>query len=201
MSDKVGYRLIQRYLKRLRARYGKQIGTVRYACVAELGSKTGRLHYHLLMHAKSSLTERMVRSPWSGGISEATLVRKSSTSASAGVSSAWYLTKAARYLTKASDVSRLRFSQGYGSQGLSKTISHFAPRLGPIWSAALQVLDLRIVVAGVTLPRALLRLALPAYEFGFGSDLWREAEETKAALHQELTSTAWNERRASLYKS
>ena len=182
MKDTVGYRLIQRYLKRLRSRYGKQIGAVRYACVAELGGKNGRLHYHMLLHGKSSLTERMVRSPWSGGISEATLVRRGSSSANVGVSSAWYLTKAARYLTKAGAVSRLRFSQGYGSQGLAPFLTTLSACLSPDMRAALWCLDVPLRIAGVSLPRKLVRLALPPYEFGFGSDEWREAEETREAL-------------------
>lgn len=114
MNDKTGYKVVQRWLKRCRKVWR---GKVRYACVAEHGgSKTHRLHYHVVLHGGWWLTQRSIRSQWRGGISEATLIR----SGRAG-NAARYSSKAARYTAKGN---RFRFSQGYGSQAVNKVVTN-----------------------------------------------------------------------------
>nr|QJB20217.1 MAG: replication initiator protein [Microvirus sp.] len=176
MSDRIGYRLVQRFLKRLRA--GTKM-RLRYACVAEFGAKGGRLHYHLLVHGPAALTERLIRSKWRGGISEATLIRRSSPSAAAGASSAWYLSKAARYLTKQSG--RVRFSQAYGSSALKVVLSHVLPSLPPDWLAAMYVGDMPLGICGVRIPRRYALSFLPPYDFSPGREILLECGSSSPA--------------------
>jgi len=109
MSDALGYRLVQRWLKRVRKNTGLK---VRYACVAEHGSNaTKRLHYHVVVCGPVTLSYRMLRDSWRGGYSEFTLV-----SSRAG-NVARYSSKVAKYTAKGN---RFRFSQGFGSQAVKR---------------------------------------------------------------------------------
>lgn len=142
MSDKVGYLLVQRWLKRVRA----SGVSLRYAAVAEHGSQaTMRLHYHVVVHGDHSLTQRQLRSKWRGGISQATLV----TSGDAA-NVARYSSKLARYVSKEGS-GRFRFSQGYGSRAVRNIC------LSPLVSTVLQAFpgsSLRI--GGINMPREMV---------------------------------------------
>jgi len=141
MSDATGYRLVQRFLKRVRKGRGKVKGqTIRYACVAEHGSLHGRLHYHLLMHGSEELSYRSIRNAWRGGISETKMISGSAS----GV--AMYTSKVARYVSKGG--ARFRMSLGYGSKALADTLTRELPN-------AIRVLwpDARIRIHGPTMPR------------------------------------------------
>lgn len=166
MTDAVGYRLVQRWLKRVRKGMSDPI---RYACVAEHGSQaTRRLHYHVVLHGGQSLTQRSIRSRWRGGISEATEIRSGD-----AANAARYSSKAARYTAKGN---RFRFSQGYGSRALQKVYEN------EILQAVLdQWPDARLRVGGVNMPRRLL----PTRPFRsvFDADqhhAWTEAKMTTA---------------------
>jgi len=148
MSDGVGYRFVQRWLKRLR-----KFVSVRYACVAEHGlTRTMRLHYHVVLSGGPELTQRVIRSTWRGGISEATLI----VSGAAG-HAARYSSKMARYVTKGG--ARFRFSQGYGSAALRELASRgLARKVCDVFPGA-QV----VRVAGVRLSRKLRSAADPPF--------------------------------------
>lgn len=137
MSDKTGYKLVQRWLKRVRKGLSSPI---RYACVAEHGSKaTMRLHYHVVVHGELSLTQRSLRSKWRGGISQAKLVHFGD----AG-NVGQYSSKMARYTAKGH---RFRFSQGYGSRALTKVWEN------EILQACLAYWpDARVRLSGITMP-------------------------------------------------
>ena len=107
MTEAVGYRLVQRWLKRLRKRTKLKL---RYVAVAERGSLRGRLHFHVILHGPSDLTQRPIRSCWRGGISEATLVQSRRAVAQ-------YSLKVAGYVTKGR--TRMRCSLGYGSRAIA----------------------------------------------------------------------------------
>jgi len=98
--DKAAYPLVQRWLKRLR-KGGHQL---RYFAVFELGEKTGRAHYHVLLHdQRHSLTKRIIERSWHHGHTRKSLVKD-------GLATARYT---AKYLTKDSGV-RFRASFRYG---------------------------------------------------------------------------------------
>lgn len=117
MSDEVGYKIVQRWLKRVRKKMKGE--SLRYAAIAEHGSQaTRRLHYHVVVHGPCSLTERTLRRSWRGGISEATLV-----SAGNAEAVARYSSKMSSYVVKGLGVSRFRFSLGYGSKVIQSVLS------------------------------------------------------------------------------
>lgn len=165
MTDSVGYKLVQRYLKRLRKGYS---GPVRYACVAEHGGQaTRRLHYHMVLHGDQSLTQRLIRSPWKGGISEATLIASGDAKAAGRYSS-----KAARYTAKGN---RFRFSLGYGSRALTQVWQNeVLTEVLNLWP------DARVRLAGVTMPRKLC--PAPVFKSVFSEDqhaAWAEFHPPK----------------------
>jgi hypothetical protein len=105
--DRAAYRHLQRYFKRLR----KLMPDFRYLAVFELGEKTGRPHYHLLMHeAKRPLVKIWLDEQWRSHV-HAKLVAEDACDGSAS-----YITK---YATKSASV-RLRSSQRYGAALLVK---------------------------------------------------------------------------------
>lgn len=148
MSDAVGYLLVQRWLKRLRKRLGKKSASkLRYACVAEHGgSATKRLHYHLVVHGPTSLTERDIRKTWRGGFSEATLVASGDAPRVARYSS-----KVANYVGKGS---RFRFSQAYGSQalGLIAGRTNLVEAMDALYSLG----PVRVRIGGINIPSRML---------------------------------------------
>lgn len=94
------YRHVQRYIKRLR-----KVHTFRYLAVYERGEKTGRSHYHLLLHELDKpITKRVIERQWRSNV-HARLV-----SSDGSCGSASYITK---YATKSFDI-RPRASTGYG---------------------------------------------------------------------------------------
>lgn len=109
------YKEIQKWLKKIRKDYK---GKLKYLCTTEHGSVNGRLHYHLLVHGEQTLTQRIVRSNWSHGISEAKLVTKSPVQSAAqhDLQTATNSLKAARYVCKyiMKDNQKIRASQHYG---------------------------------------------------------------------------------------
>lgn len=139
MSDQIGYKIVQRWIKRVRAAGA----SLRYAAVAEHGSQaTMRLHYHVVVHGAHSLTQRQLRSKWRGGISEATLV-----SSGDAPTVARYSSKMARYATKDGG-GRFRFSQGYGSRAFTSICS------SPLIQKVLECFPGSSVrVGGVNMPR------------------------------------------------
>lgn len=145
MSDATGYKLVQRWLKRLRKRL--QPARVRYACVAEHGgSSTKRLHYHVVLHGPMSLTERGIRKTWRGGFSEATLVGSGDARRVARYSS-----KVAGYTAKGT---RFRFSQAYGSMALGLIDGRI--KLGEVLGDLYSLGPVRVSVGGVNMPRRML---------------------------------------------
>lgn len=100
--DKAAYGHVQRYFKRLR-RYAPQSG-FRFLAVFEQGEKTGRAHYHLLLHEVGDrpLTKRFIDAQWRSHV-HARLV-------DGGTGVATYVTK---YTTKSLST-RIRASQRYG---------------------------------------------------------------------------------------
>lgn len=68
-----GYPEVQRFLKRLRK---QSMMRLRYMAVLEAGELHGRLHWHMMLHAQSSLTRRSVERCWTAGFSKAKLVPK-----------------------------------------------------------------------------------------------------------------------------
>jgi hypothetical protein len=176
MSDEIGYRLVQRWLKRVRKSSKLQ---VRYACVAEHGgSATYRLHYHLVVHGPTSLTQRMLRSKWRGGISEASLVSGNAANV------AQYTSKLAGYVTKGS--SRFRFSAAYGSQAVNKIM-----RYTLVAAAYEHWPDARLRVGGVKLHYKLQPHPVPVWVPD--PDLMAEIEDTRKELEY---SRAINDRRS-----
>lgn len=166
MSDQLGYRLVQRWLKRLRKASSDPI---RYACVAEHGSKTGRLHYHVVLHGPISLTERTVRSKWRGGISQATLV--GSTDAR---NVALYSSKVASYTAKGG---RFRFSQGYGSRPIKRMMTNdIVQAVLAEWPKA------RIRIGGQLVPDRLQGPRPTGVSSRWSDDLKRDAHETYVAM-------------------
>jgi len=100
--DTAAYPLIQKWFKRLRFA-GHQF---RYLAVCELGEKTGRLHYHVILHdQRASLTAQLIEDSWPHGHSHKSSVRN-------GSATARYV---AKYLTKDSGV-RFRASFRYGKK-------------------------------------------------------------------------------------
>jgi hypothetical protein len=99
--DAAAYRHTQRYLKRLR----KQSAVFRFMAVFELGEKTGRPHYHLLLNETGArpISKRTLESQWRSNV-HCRLVDKGADG------SASYITK---YATKSADV-RIRASSMYG---------------------------------------------------------------------------------------
>lgn len=97
--ETAAYVHVQRYFKRLR----KNGARFRYAAIAELGSESERLHYHLLLHETKhgSCTWRLLDAQWRSFIF-ANLVRHAARSGG-------YVSK---YLTKQHH--RVRASQNYG---------------------------------------------------------------------------------------
>lgn len=101
--DRAAYKHLQRWLKRLR----KEGHELRYLAVYENGSKTGRSHYHMLLHevdAKKPVRKTALEEGWSSFV-HARLVSLSDR----GVAS--YLTK---YMTKSLGI-RPRASLDYGA--------------------------------------------------------------------------------------
>jgi len=99
--DQAAYRHCQRYIKRLR----KAGAVFRYLAVFELGEKTDRPHYHLLLHETGArpILKRTIEDNWRSHV-HARLVAKGADGAAS------YITK---YATKSLSV-RLRSSQAYG---------------------------------------------------------------------------------------
>ena len=105
----VGYTEIQKMFKRLRKKH-----EFRYLCVAELGEKNGRLHYHCVVHGE--LTKREVRGEWSHGFSDAKLANSDSNSIARYVS---------KYISKAKSKvggKCYRASIGYGKKQLHQVL-------------------------------------------------------------------------------
>lgn len=148
MYDQIGYRLVQRFLKRVRKKV-----SVRYACVAEHGGKsTRRLHYHLVLHGGVYLTQRTIRRSWKGGISQAVLVGRCDAK-NVGL----YSSKLANYTAKGS---RFRFSQRYGTWVLHKWMDN------PIVQEVLRNEPKAVIrISGYRMPRRLYRELLPVPEF------------------------------------
>lgn len=83
------YKLVQLWLKRLRDHIGrKDGGLIRYTCVSELGSRSNRLHYHLVVYSSAEVKWRMF-AKWEHGFSRFKLV--------SGLEAARYIMK---YLSK-----------------------------------------------------------------------------------------------------
>jgi len=99
--DRVAYPHVQKYLKRVR-KFSK--AKIRYLCVFELGEKSGRAHYHALLHevGEQPVTKACLQGQWRSHV-HAKLVAN-------GRGSASYITK---YATKSLDI-RPRASSGYG---------------------------------------------------------------------------------------
>ena len=68
------YAEFQKFMKRLRKDGAKG---VRYLVTGERGTTGGRFHLHALLHGDRQLTQRLVRSNWTQGYSQASLVRSS----------------------------------------------------------------------------------------------------------------------------
>ena len=108
-TTEVGYSEIQKMFKRLRKKH-----EFRYLCVAELGEKEGRLHYHCVVHG--DLTKREVRGEWTHGFSDAKLANDNPNTVARYVS---------KYISKAkSKVGGrcYRASIGYGKKQLHKVL-------------------------------------------------------------------------------
>ena len=103
LIERAAYAHVQRYFKRLRS--CAPLSRFRYLAVFERGKRTGRAHYHALLHEVGDrpLTKRVIEANWRSH-THARLVR------SAGQRQAVYMTK---YLTKEVS-SRPRASRGYG---------------------------------------------------------------------------------------
>lgn len=100
--DRVEYCEVAKYLKRLRKSVGRD---VRMCCVTE-AHKSGRPHYHLVLHEPNGgapITWRKITAPWKLGFPAAVLVKE-------GPKAAYYVGK---YLGK-SVRARVRASQRYG---------------------------------------------------------------------------------------
>lgn len=111
--EKAAYRYVQRWLKRLRK--ANPLARVRYLAVFELGEKTGRPHFHVLLHETGNrpVTKRSIEDKWSSPIVHARLVQGLEAETRQGVTNnvARYVTK---YLVKNPDC-RKRASQNYGA--------------------------------------------------------------------------------------
>jgi len=100
--DTAAYLLMQKWFKCLR----KAGHDFRYLAVFELGEKTGRAHYYVILHDKrASLTAQLIEDSWPHGYSHKSSVRN-------GQATARYV---AKYLTKDSGV-RFRASFRYGKK-------------------------------------------------------------------------------------
>lgn len=165
LTDKVAYAIIQRWMKRVRKSMSGS--SLRYACVAERGSKsTKRLHYHVVLHGPVGLTQRIIRRAWRGGISEATLVENGNDCSS-------YSTKMARYAVKGG---KFRFSLAYGSRAMSAIWTN------PMYQAVMDAFPgSRSVVRvhGVRLHRGVLPPEPDPWVYLIGGDLWKEAESCR----------------------
>ncbi|AXH76115.1 MAG: replication initiator protein [Microviridae sp.] len=181
MTDALGYRLIQRWFKRIRKRM-----PVRYACVAEHGSNsTMRLHYHAVVSGPQSLSYRILRNTWRGGFSEVTLISGNAKRA------ARYSAKTARYVTKAG--ARFRFSQAYGSQAGKRMIEN--EFIAPFVSLGIQAIRLN----GHNLPLKLF--SLPAVGHGwqpYPDDLLLDADRERAKMRREEKERFGREKTLSL---
>lgn len=185
MSDKVGYKLVQRWLKRMR----KAKLSVRYAAIAEHGSSgTKRLHYHVMLHGTSSLTYRAVRRHWRGGFAHLEIV--SNASAASG-----YGSKMAGYVTKKGD-SRFRFSLGYGSRGISSICSSDLVRLSQESFPDARITSVRIGGDRIH-PRLLPERPEPEPVWITDRAFMREVEDTRRAM---LEHKAVTERRLALLR-
>ena len=149
MTDGVGYKLVQRFLKRLRKK-----DSVRYACVAEHGGKsTRRLHYHLVLHGGPYLTQRSIRKCWKGGISQAVLVGGGD-----ALNVARYSSKLANYTSKGG---RFRFSQAYGSSAMKK----WMPAVEVVSKEfRCEILDMVLRFGSHRMPRKLYRKHVPVVD-------------------------------------
>lgn len=101
--DDIAYREVQLFLKRLR----KSVGRFRYFAVFELGTETGRPHYHVLIHetVPHQISYRAMRDAWPSPVFHAKLVENDHKI------TVRYLSK---YLGKALST-RPRCSQHYGN--------------------------------------------------------------------------------------
>lgn len=111
--EKAAYRYVQRWLKRLRR--ANPLAKLRYLAVFELGDKTGRPHFHVLLHETGMrpITKRSIEDNWTSPIVHARLVQGIEAETRHGLTSnvARYVTK---YLVKNPDC-RKRASQAYGA--------------------------------------------------------------------------------------
>lgn len=99
--DNAAYPHIQRFLKRMRRAYKKKL---RFLAVFERGEKTGRAHYHLLLHeVDGPILKQWIEEQWPSHV-HARLVDKARPGAAS------YVTK---YATKSLSV-RVRASGSYG---------------------------------------------------------------------------------------
>lgn len=99
--DDAAYRHVQRYLKRLRRAYKRKL---RYLAVFERGERTGRAHYHMLLHeVDGPILKQWIETQWPSQV-RARLV------ATGKFGVAGYVTK---YATKGLAV-RVRASARYG---------------------------------------------------------------------------------------
>lgn len=108
--ERTAYAHVQKYLKRLRKSSGRKF---KYLAVFELGSKTGRPHYHLLLHEQDGpVTKQMIEDQWRSFVS-ARLVAKDELRDVRRKAS--YITS---YATKSFDI-RPRASVAYGKDSPS----------------------------------------------------------------------------------
>jgi hypothetical protein len=108
--EKSAYRHVQRYLKRLRKN-----NRFRYLAVFERGEKTGRPHFHMLLHeVDRPVTKRQIEGQWSSHV-HCRLVPKDDLSVelSNGRQTKNVATYVTKYCTKDADT-RFRPSAGYG---------------------------------------------------------------------------------------
>lgn len=111
VPDDGGYSGVQRWLKRVRKDLHGE--AIRYFCAPEIGSRGGRLHFHLLVHGSGGLKGRVLRSQWREGITHARLVYDARFPHTDTRASARYV---AKYTGK--DAGRPRASVQYGTRSL-----------------------------------------------------------------------------------
>lgn len=114
-ADKREYPEVQRWLKRVRKKYGSG---VRVCVIGEFGGEGGRLHYHALLHGPRNMRSRVARREWKQGYTHAIKVARGRVGS--------YL---AKYLSK-DDALRPRASVAYGSHGSSVVMKAAKKRLG-----------------------------------------------------------------------
>lgn len=105
-STPIEYEDVQKYLKRCRKHIGKRYA-FRFFCVAELGGKGGRKHYHMLVFAPEGARTRDFRL-WKEGF---LYLKTVDTRAKIGT----YVTKTMGYVQKSEGIERVRASQRLGS--------------------------------------------------------------------------------------